>query len=172
MASLQDIVNEDDRTIELNNSDLLNWNIPKISESEVYQTSWVQSTFRTEYKVKTVERAYAISKNKEHYYLFNKKAIKSFKDKGYKFLHIGLSQVAIKPLIRIGIKAFVLLILQDARFKAFEPSLLGMVEASLYNGPIHFNCYTNLIISLDVGAIEKVLTFYFFIFFFMTEEPS
>ena len=38
MASLQDIVNEDDRTIELNNSDLLNWNIPKISESEVYQT--------------------------------------------------------------------------------------------------------------------------------------
>ncbi len=161
MVSLQDIVNEDDRTIEQNNS----WNIPKISESEVYQTSWVQSTFRTEYKVKTIEHAYAISKNKEHCSLFNKKAIKSFKDKGYKFLHIGLSQVAIKPLIRIGIKASVLLILQDARFKAFEPSLLGMVEASLYNGSIHFNCYPKLTISLDDGATKKALTFYFYFYF-------
>jgi hypothetical protein len=52
----------------------------------------------------------------------------------------------------------VLLILKDARFKVFEPSLLGMVEASLYNGPIHFNCYPDLTISLDDGAPEKALT--------------
>ena len=50
-----------------------------------------------------------------------------------------------------------LLISKDARFKLFEPSLLGIVEASLYNGPIHFNCYPDLTISLDNRAPEKAL---------------
>ena len=89
--------------------------------------------------------------------MFNKQAIKSFKEKGYKFIHTGLVQVAIKPLTKKGINASMLLILKDARFKVFEPSLLGMVEASLYNGPIHFNCYPDLTISLDDGALKRLL---------------
>ena len=35
------------------------WNIPKINENEVYKTSWVQSTFKIEYKVKTVGFIYS-----------------------------------------------------------------------------------------------------------------
>ena len=130
---------------------------PRINENELYRTSWVQSTFKTEYKVKTVKRAYALSKNKEHCHLFNRQVIKGFKEKGFKFIHTGLIKVAIKPLTRKGINASVLLILKDARFKVFEPSLLEMVEVSLYNGPIHFNYSLDLTISLDDGAPEKRL---------------
>jgi two-component SAPR family response regulator len=62
--------------------------------------------------------------------LFSKQAIKSFKEKCYKFNHIGLIQVAIKPLTRKGINTTVLLILKNIRFKVFEPSLLRMVIKS------------------------------------------
>jgi hypothetical protein len=75
---------------------------------------------KTENKVKTVERAYALNKDKDECLLFNKKVIKEFKNKGYKFLHIGLIQVGIKPLTRRGINAAVLLRLFDGRFTDYR----------------------------------------------------
>ena len=60
--SLEDIVNEEDGILH-SDIDLQNWSIPKIDKKEVYRTSWVWSTFQTENKVKTIERAYALSKN-------------------------------------------------------------------------------------------------------------
>ena len=78
-----------------------------------YRTSWILSAFQTENKVKTVERAYVISKNKEECLLFKKKEMKEFKNKRYKFIHLGLIQVGIKPLTRRGINAAMLLRLSD-----------------------------------------------------------
>ncbi len=115
LMSLEDIVNEEDEVLH-SDADLQNWNIPKIDKKQVYRTSWIQSTFKTENKVKTVKRAYALNKDKDECLLFNKKVIKEFKNKGYKFLHIGLIQVGIKPLTRRGINAAMLLRLFDGRF--------------------------------------------------------
>ena len=53
-------------------------------------------------------------------------------------------QVTIKPLTRKGINASVLMCLRDARFKNFKDSILGMITASLYDGPVYFNCYLDL----------------------------
>ena len=72
--------------------------------------------FTSEHKVKTVERAYTLNKSKDETLLFRKKEMKEFKDKGFKFIHLGLIQVGIKPLTRRGINASVLLRLIDARF--------------------------------------------------------
>ena len=94
--SLEDIVNEEDEILH-SDANLQNWSIPKIDKKEVYRTSWVRFTFQTENKVKTVERAYALCKNKEECLLFKKKEMKEFRNKGYKFLHLGLIQVGIKP---------------------------------------------------------------------------
>ena len=49
----------------------------------------------------------------------------------YKYLHIGCVQVAIKPLIDMGIDAAVLMCLRDIRHNKFEDSLIGTVETSL-----------------------------------------
>ena len=103
-------------------------------------------------------RAYTLCKNKEECLLFKKKEMKEFRNKGYKFLHLGLIQVGIKPLTRKGINAVVLLRLFDGRFTDYKQGMLGMVEASLSKGPIHFNCSPDLTISLDNGALEKALT--------------
>ena len=90
--------------------------------------------------------------------MFNKKVIKEFENKGYKFLHIGLIQVGIKPLTRKYINAAVLLRLFDGRFTNYKQRMLSRVEASLSKGPIHFNCSPDLTISVDDGAPEKALT--------------
>ena len=67
-------------------------------------------------------------------------------------------QVAIKPLTRKGINASVLMCLRDARFKNFKDSILGMITASLYDGPIYFNCYPDLTLALDYPNLVKALT--------------
>ena len=48
--------------------------------------------------------------------------------------------------------------LRDARFKNFKDSILDMITASLYNGPVYFNCYPDLTLALDDPNIVKALT--------------
>jgi hypothetical protein len=57
-------VHEEDEILHFDN-DLQNWSIPKVDKKEVYRTSWVPDVFQLEHKVKTVERAYALNKNRE-----------------------------------------------------------------------------------------------------------
>jgi hypothetical protein len=119
LASLDDIVHEEDEILHSDN-DLQNWSIPKPTKKEVYRTSWVPTVFQQEHKVKTVERAYALSKDQEECLLFQKKDMREFRNKGYRFIHLGLIQVGIKPLTRRGINASVLLRLLDAKFTCHE----------------------------------------------------
>ena len=72
-------------------------------------------------------------------------------------MHIGLVQVAVKPLTRKGVNAFVLMCLRDARFKDFRTSILGMITSSLFDGPIYFNCYPDITLTLDDPNIVKAL---------------
>ena len=81
-------------------------------------------------------------------------------------------QVAIKPLTRKGINASVLMCLRDARFKNFKDSILGMIIASLYDGPVYFNCYLDLSLALDDPNIVKPLTLNIASFGYHMEEGS
>ncbi|XP_061993067.1 uncharacterized protein LOC133710928 [Rosa rugosa] len=74
------------------------------------------------------------------------------------FLHIGLVQIGVKPLTRKGLNASILLCLRDARFTDFNDSTLGIIESSLFNSPIHFDCYPDFTISLSDPHILKSLT--------------
>ena len=115
LASLSDIVHEEDEILHSDN-DLQNWSLPKVNKKEVYEnSSWVPSVFKSEHKVKTVEWAYAFNKSQEECLLFQKREMKEFKNKGFRFIHLGLIQEGIKPLTRQGINASVLLRLIDAR---------------------------------------------------------
>ncbi len=66
----------------------------------------------------------------------------------YDILHMGLVQVAIKPLTRNGLNNSVLVCLRDCRFRNFNPSRLAVAEFSLNNGPVYFNCYPSYQVSL------------------------
>ena len=90
--------------------------------------------------------------------MFNRRSINEFLAKKFSYLHIGLIQVAIRPLTRKGINASVLMCLRDARFKNFRTSILGMITSSLFDGPVYFNCHPDLTLALDDLNIIKALT--------------
>ncbi|KAL4603778.1 hypothetical protein ACB092_10G148100 [Castanea dentata] len=127
-----DIVNEEDLTVgESEYPNFRKWNIPKISTKSVYDLNWTEKSIFFEYRART---------------------------KNLKYLHIGLVQVAVKPLTRKGIDASVLMCLRDTRFKKCNDSILGMITASLYDGPVYFDCYPDLALALDDPNIIKALT--------------
>ena len=55
-------------------------------------------------------------------------------------MHIGLVQVAIKPLLKIGVNAPIDLALRDKRLRHYKSSLLAVIQTNLSKGPIFFNC--------------------------------
>ena len=90
--------------------------------------------------------------------MFSKRNINDFLAKKFSYLHVGLVQVVVKPLTRKGINASILMCLRDARFKKFYDSILGKIIASLYDGPVYFDCYPDISLALDDPNIVKALT--------------
>ena len=86
-----DIINEEDYSVEENDfTKFKKWCIPKVGTKSICKKSWIQSTFNTEFNVKTIEQTYSISKTHEKCCLFIRKCINDFLSKGYSFLHISL----------------------------------------------------------------------------------
>lgn len=69
------------------------------------------------------------------------------------YLHMGLVQVGIKPLIK-GLNTSVLRVYRNLNY---EQSIHSTVETSLCSGPIHFS-YPNFSVSLQDINILKTLT--------------
>jgi hypothetical protein len=112
--------------------------------------------FLSNYTIKTVERIYSLRQSFEIIQLLSKKEIDKNKD-NFSFIHIGLVQVAVKPLTRQGLNTSVFIGLRDGRFKIYQDALLGMVESSLYNGLIYFDCYPNFVVSLTDETVLQTL---------------
>jgi len=160
IPEIPEIINEEHVEYHVEDSfiDINDWNIPKVPNKEIYRKKWSMTSFKTEQHVKIIEQAYALNKEHELCQLFSPESIKRHRKEGHKFIHIGLVQVAIKPLTRRGLKALVLLGLRDARFIDWEDSLLGLIEASMHDGPVYFDCYLDFTISLSDPHILKDLT--------------
>ena len=92
--------------------------------------------------------------------------------KNFSYLHIGLVQVAVKPLTQKGINASILMCLRDARFKVFFDNILGMITASLYDGPVYFNYYPDISLAFDDPNIVQALTLNILTSSYNMEESS
>ena len=84
--------------------------------------------------------------------------IKACKKQGHNFLHIGLVQVGVKPLIRKGLNSSILMALRDTHHIRFNDSLLGTIETSLSGGPVHFNYFPDFAVHLHDPHVMKALT--------------
>jgi hypothetical protein len=160
MGRISEIVNEEQVEYQSDDSniDFNDWNIPKVPSRDIYRKKWSLTVFKSEHHVKTVEQVYALSKEHETCQLFSPESIRKHKSDGHNYIHIGLVQIAVKPLTRKGLNASILLCLRDARFIDFSDSTLGVIASSLYNGPIHFDCYPDFIVSLSDLYMLKALT--------------
>ena len=72
----------------------------QIDIKSICKTSWVQSAFKTEFNVKTVEQTYSISKNHKKCCLFNRKCINDFLAKGYSFFAYWLGSSCCPTLFK------------------------------------------------------------------------
>lgn len=66
-------------------------------------------------------------------------------------------QVAVKPATRLVLNTTAMICVRDKRHNKFSDSLLGVMESSLCDGPIYFQCYPNLTLSLIDPHIMKTL---------------
>ena len=150
------IVNSEEYSMEDIDRNLLEWNkwnIPIERTDKIYrQTTFSKLTFLTDYTIKIVERTYSLFNEYETIQLFTLDSINRHREK-YAFLHVGLVQVAIKPLTREALNTNVLLCLRDDRHLRFNDLLLGMMETSLHKGPVYFNCYPNFALSLLIEIL-------------------
>ncbi|GKC26831.1 enzymatic polyprotein, partial [Tanacetum coccineum] len=151
----QDHVNSIEITISNIENKLQNWSIPKQDVKTLYKIGSFE--FFQSYSIKTTEKTLPLLQDHQSINLFSGKAIKEYR-KHYKYLHVGLVQVAIKPLTRLGINAPICMILRDARLLKFDQSLLALAESNICNGPIYFNCYPDFTVALRDPNILDVLT--------------
>ncbi|KAI8547514.1 hypothetical protein RHMOL_Rhmol07G0201800 [Rhododendron molle] len=84
LSSIPDIVNQEEHEYQDLNNDLGNWNIPKIPVKEIYRSSLLGDSFRTDQIAKTVKQVYAITKQEEKCSLLSKDSIKRHLERGLK----------------------------------------------------------------------------------------
>ena len=130
------------------NQNMDDWNIPEIPQDTLYVPKIIKDKHSFDYVIKMVENNITLGQDiGEEFHLLSRNSIFEHSRK-YKYLHIGCVQVAIKPLIDMGIDVVVLMCLGDIRHNKFEDSLIGTVEKSLGQGLVYFNCYPNKTVSL------------------------
>ncbi|CAK9154834.1 unnamed protein product [Ilex paraguariensis] len=135
---------------------LQNWNPPKVKANDVYHKSGIFES-KSHYEIKKVQKTLPIRNEYEDFLLIDRNTIQEHEQQ-YNYLHIGLIQVAVKPLTTKGLNSSVLVCLRDGRCLDFNASQIAMVESSLSNGPIYFNCYPNFPVSLTDRWILDVFS--------------
>jgi hypothetical protein len=138
------IKNEDSIEYPKNLEKLNRWTIPSVPSKQIYKFGTFDILSR--YAVKTVERTIQVTGNTKTIRLLSKEDLLPFK--GYNFIHIGLIQIAFKPLTMLGLNSSIMAYVRDGRCKDFKPSLAALIETSLCHGPVYFDVSPNLSLSL------------------------
>ena len=136
-------------------NDLQNWSIPEEPFKKIYQLG--NFSFLTRCNIKTCESTIAINNSSEIVRLLKDKDLDRYKS-SFNYLHIGLVQVAVKPLFRRGLDIPVCVLLRDDRFLNFDDSLLGLLQSNLTDGPVYFNCYPNFSVDINDPNVTDTLT--------------
>ncbi|KAK9697743.1 hypothetical protein RND81_08G058200 [Saponaria officinalis] len=114
------------------NLDLLNkWTIPRVNTKTIYQLGTFERLGLKQI-VKTTEESISLNNTEMVLQLLNDYDLKPYRKDDHKFIHIGLVQVAFKPLI-----------------------MEGLPET---HGPVYFDVYPNLTLSLSDDNILDALT--------------
>lgn len=137
-----------------NNLDQLNkWTLPIVPSKQIYKIGMFD--LKAKFAVKQIEQTVQISNNNQVIRLLNKKDLDAFKD--YNFIHIGLIQIALKPLTLLGLNSSIMAYVRDGRCNNFKQSLAALIETSLCHGPVYFDVAPNLSLSLSDKNISEAI---------------
>lgn len=132
---------------------LQHWKLRTILKQEIHEA--IIFNIRKNYSIKTTEGTILLHKKHEPNQLLDPQYIFEHGQK-YEYFQVGIVQVGVKALNSqhddIG-STSILLCLRDKRILDFNVSLLSVLQSSLADGPVHFNYYPNLKVSLQ----DKIL---------------
>ena len=134
-----------------------NWETSKIPQDELYILEENKHVQNSNYIIKTTENNIPLELEAgEEFHLLTKQSVVEHAKKS-KYLHIGCVQVAVKPLVKEGLNASILMCLREIRHNDFHDSLIGTVETSLGHGSVYFNCFPNKTVSLlDKNILDSL----------------
>lgn len=104
------------------------WNISKINPTKVYDRGLFD--FKQSYIIKTYENNIRLSETNESITLLTNKIIDEIKNE-FNYIHIGLAQIANKPLTKESLNSSLLACLNDKCHNKFQDFLLGIIESIL-----------------------------------------
>ena len=114
--------------------------------------------FSQNYSIKTEEKTISLNQNFESLQLLNQNNTINYHRKKFNYIHIGLVQVEIKPLFRLGLDIPIFVCLRDVRSTKFTDSILNMIDSNLANGLVYFNCFPNFSMNINDPSILSSLT--------------
>ncbi|KAG5605965.1 hypothetical protein H5410_027457 [Solanum commersonii] len=155
MEQTSDTMDKQEAKIVKLENDLQNWSIPEEPYKKIYHLG--NFSYLTRRNIKTCESTIAINNSLEIIRLLKDNDINCYKS-DYNYLHIGLVQVAVKPLFRKGLDIPVCVILRDGRFLNFDDSMLGVLQSNLADGPVYFYCYPNFSVDINDPNVMDSLT--------------
>ena len=138
-----DLVLSNEVKMEIDSS---NWTIPEQKIEEIYKVGLFD--FKVAMTIKIHEETRSVNEQFQTIHLLNDQSLQKYINNGYRYIHIGLVQVAVKPLVHMGVDAPIFMALRDKRLKRRKSSLLALIQTNTCNGPIYFNCAPNY--SLDM----------------------
>ncbi|KAI9169107.1 hypothetical protein LWI28_007049 [Acer negundo] len=141
------------KVITVNNDPLPDWKIHKVSKESVYPKGIFN--FKNKYSVQITTGDISSNNEKISIPLLDPHAIAKHKHK-YRYVHIGLVQVYVTPLMYSGINGSISLFLKDKRLFDFNDTFLNVPQASEMNDP--FNFFPNLMVSLEEVDVLHHLT--------------
>jgi len=100
--------------------------MPRIDIDTIYKIGTFE--FKKAYSVKKHEEAISLQSGMQTIGMISPIAITQHLQSKYRFMHIGLVQVAVKPLLRTGVNAPIYLALRDKRLRHYKSSLLAFIQ--------------------------------------------
>ena len=113
--------------------------------------------FMRAYSIKTHEEAISLQNGLQTIPMIKQNSIASHLKADYRFMHIGLVLVAIKPLLKKGVNAPIFIALRDKRLKKYKSSLLVVIQTNVCKSPIFCNCYPNFTVDLTCPLRTEAL---------------
>ena len=105
-----------------------NWSLPRIELDTIYKIGTFD--FVKAYSCKTHEEVISLQNGLQTVDMIKQNAIDNHLQAKYRFMHIGLVQVAIKPLLKKGINAPIYMALRDKRLRKYKSSLLAVIQTN------------------------------------------
>ncbi|KAK9707332.1 hypothetical protein RND81_07G189800 [Saponaria officinalis] len=135
--------------------DFSNWNIPTENPTQIYHIGPLD--FKIAFSIRTHEETRSVQSDTETLNLLSYTSIQKYIQNKYRFIHFGLVQVAVKPLVHKEVDCPIYMALRDNCLKTYKDSLLTVVQTNVCNGPVYFNCFPDYTVDLSDPLIQESL---------------